>query len=160
MERGVKSAGEINEPLDVAQHDGKFCSLSNGLPVRVFHHVLLSISLLEHCAYSRHSHRDALAKHFERENAPEFHEICRYHSNTKLSQGTVGDAGLSQDTELSVVVSLPEQNKLMEISICHSEDPCRNKQDTKHRIRQMTAFRRGCLVKRPWRTATSDARRS
>jgi hypothetical protein len=29
MERGIKAAGDINEPLDVAQHDGKLCSLSN-----------------------------------------------------------------------------------------------------------------------------------
>ena len=28
-QRGIKAAGYINEPLDVAQHDGKFCSLSN-----------------------------------------------------------------------------------------------------------------------------------
>merc|ERR1712086_410600 len=29
LQRSVKSVGDINEPLDVAQHDGKFCSLSN-----------------------------------------------------------------------------------------------------------------------------------
>ena len=70
-------------------------------------------------------------EHFERENIPEFHEVRLYHSNTELSHDTVGDAGLSHGNELSVVVSRPEQHKLMEIIDRHIDDAHRNEEGTR-----------------------------
>lgn len=62
-----------------------------------------------------------LQEHCAKEDVPEFYEVRLYHASTELRQGTVGDAGLSQGSELGAVVSAPEQHKLMETIIQHRE---------------------------------------
>jgi hypothetical protein len=69
-----------------------------------------------------------LRQHWEHERVPAFYQVRLYHANMELgvllhseimllAHGTVGEAGLAQGSELSAIVSIPEQHKHMQTII-------------------------------------------